>query len=99
MSRISILDPTASPPDVNADPGPSITSEDFAGSHVDIRYDLTWRSFEWVKAEWNSLFSDSGASVAEWCAGDRTGEEAERTRQALERFSADQEVVISGLGN
>lgn len=97
MSRIMILDPTAQPPDVDAEPGPTLRAVEAA--KVGIRYDLTWRSFDWVRDEWASMFAADGASVSQWCAGDRTGEAAESTLRDLGRFVDDREVLISGLGN
>lgn len=99
MPRISILDPTASPPDANPDPGPPLSAAMLSQGTIGIRYDLTWRSFDWVRDEWNQLFQKEGATVAGWCAGDRTGEAAESTLAELRSFVADQEVVLSGLGN
>ena len=99
MARISILDPTAPPPEVDPHPGAPLKADRLAGGHIGIRYDLTWRSFDWVRDEWKQLFSAEGAVVSEWCAGDRTGEAAATTLQELSAFVADQEVVLSGLGN
>lgn len=99
MARISILDPTAPPPNANPDPGPAFDVTQLAGSRFGVRYDLTWRSFDWVRDEWAKMLSDEGALVSDWCAGDRTGEAAASTLIELERFSAEQEVVLSGLGN
>lgn len=99
MSRISILDPTAAPPDVDPHPGPPLSSQTLANGRVGIRYDLTWRSFDWVRDEWAELFRAEGAQVSDWCAGDRTGDAASATLAELRSFSIDQEVVLSGLGN
>lgn len=99
MARISILDPTAAPPDVEPHPGPPMAPTTLASGHIGIRYDLTWRSFDWVRDEWNQLFIAEGAHVAQWCAGDRTGEAAASTLLELREFAAHQEVVLSGLGN
>ena len=97
MSRITILDPTAPPPEVDVDPGPSLAGTDAA--RFGIRYDLTWRSFDWVRDEWAGMLADDGGTVAQWCAGDRTGEEAQSTLDDLRGFVSDREVLISGLGN
>jgi hypothetical protein len=99
MARISILDPTAPPPNANPDPGPAFDATGLANSHFGIRYDLTWRSFDWVRDEWQQMLSQEGAVVSDWCAGDRTGEAAATTLAELERFAGEQEVVLSGLGN
>lgn len=99
MTRIKILDPTAQPPDVDAAPGPSLDAATLAGGRFGIRYDLTWRSFDWVRDEWAKQLEAEGAKVSQWCAGDRTGDEANRTLEALEGFVGEQEVVLSGLGN
>ena len=97
MPRISILDPTAPPPDVDTDPGPVLGAT--AAARVGIRYDQTWRSFDWVRNEWAGMFAEDGGSVTQWCAGDRTGEAAESTLGDLRSFVNDREVLISGLGN
>ena len=99
MARITILDPTASPPDVDADPGPAFDSSALAAARIGIRYDQTWRSFDWVRSEWEEMFIEQGASVSQWCAGDRTGDAAELTLKELSNFAGQQEVVLSGLGN
>jgi hypothetical protein len=99
MTRITILDPTAQPPDVDANPGPPLDAATLAGGRFGIRYDLTWRSFDWVRDEWSQLLGAEGAKVSEWCAGDRTGEQAARTLDELKGFVGEQEVVLSGLGN
>ena len=97
MSRITILDPTAAPPDVDAHPGPPVSAIDT--TRFGIRYDLTWRSFEWVRDEWATMLIEDGAAVSDWCAGDRTGEAADATLDELRSYVGDQEVLISGLGN
>ena len=99
MARISILDPTAPAPDANPDPGPAFDATKLAESRFGIRYDLTWRSFDWVRDEWQKMLDAEGASVTNWCAGDRTGEAAAETLVDLKNFVSDQEVVVSGLGN
>ncbi len=99
MTRISILDPTAPAPDADPDPGPAFDAAHLAGSRFGIRYDLTWRSFDWVRDEWQKMLEGDGASVSTWCAGDRTGEAAAATLLDLNHFISEQEVVISGLGN
>ena len=68
-------------------------------ARVGIRYDLTWRSFDWVRDEWAGMLAEDGAAITQWCAGDRTGEAAEETLSDLRGFAADQEGVVSGLGN
>lgn len=99
MARISILDPTAPAPDANPDPGPAFDATRLAQSRFGIRYDQTWRSFDWVRDEWQTLLAAEGATVTQWCAGDRTGEAAAATLIDLNHFIAEQEVVVSGLGN
>jgi hypothetical protein len=99
MTRITILDPTAPPPEVDPHPGPSLSAQTLANGQIGIRYDLTWRSFDWVRDEWSRMLTDEGARVAAWCAGDRTGEAAATTLSGLQTFLQDQDVLISGLGN
>jgi len=99
MARITILDPTASPPDVDPHPGPALDAAQGARGAFGLRYDLTWRSFDWVRDEWARMLTEEGAQVTQWCAGDRTGASAESTLAELRGFVADREAVISGLGN
>jgi len=99
VTRIRILDPTAPPPDVEPAPGPGLDRLDWPTARVGIRYDLTWRSFDWVRDEWSTAFREQGASVDYWCAGDRTGSAADATLSELEGFVRSQDVLISGLGN
>jgi hypothetical protein len=97
MVRMNVLDPTAPPPEIGADPGPDAGS--LAARLVGLRYDRTWRSFEWVIDEWTTMLRDAGADVRPWCAGNRIGEEGERTRAQLERFVDDVDIAVVGLGN
>jgi hypothetical protein len=97
MSRILVLDPTAPPPEVDPDPGPDAGS--FGGRTVGIRYDTAWRSFMWVIDEWESRLRAAGADVLRWVAGNRIGEEGERTRAELDTFATDVDIAIIGLGN
>ena len=99
MARISILDPTAPPPDSNPAPGPPLGATDLPSSAIGFRYDLTWRSFDWVREEWARLFAADQASVEHWLAGDRTADAAAETLASLKRFVETRDVVISGLGN
>ena len=69
MARITILDPTAAPPDVDADPGPDAGS--LAGQTVGLRWDSPWRSWQWVIDEWAPALEDVGANVRTWLAGGR----------------------------
>ena len=91
MVRISILDPTAPPPGVNPDAGPSLRADGLSSSNVGIRYDLTWRSFDWVRDEWTH--------VEHWLAGDRTADAAAETLASLNAFVGARDAVVSGLGN
>ena len=97
MGRILVLDPTAAPPEVDADPGPDAGS--LAGRTVGIRFDRAWKSFEWVIEEWTPRLRGAGAEVRTWCAGNRIGEEGERTRAELESFATDVDIAVVGLGN
>jgi hypothetical protein len=97
MERIVVLDPTAPPPEVSMDPGPDAGS--LAGKVVGIRFDKTWRSFFHVKDEWSARLRAAGATVHEWEAHSRVGEEGERTRAELERFADEVDIALVGLGN
>ena len=97
MTRIKILDPTAEPPEVDPDPGPEAGA--LAGRQVGIRHDTAWRSFEWVLDEWRNELQAAGADVRVWNAGNRVGEEGERTFRELDEFAEGVDVAIVGLGN
>ena len=97
MERIVVLDPTAPPPEVSMDPGPDAGS--LAGKVVGIRFDKTWRSFFHVKDEWRARLEAAGATVREWEAHSRVGDEGERTRAELERFADEVDIALVGLGN
>ena len=95
--RITILDPTAPPPAAGAHDEPAAGL--LAGKTVGIRLDRAWRSFEWVADEWANAFRARGATVTSWVAGNRIGEEGERTRGELEQFASSVDLAVVGLGN
>jgi hypothetical protein len=97
MGRIKVLDPTAAPPEVTPDPGPDAGS--LAGRAVGIRYDSAWPSFEWVIDEWERELTAAGAVVTTWCAGNRIGDEGDRTFRELDEFADGADIAIVGLGN
>lgn len=97
MARVIVLDPTAAPSGDDRGPGPDVL--DMRGVVVGIRSDRTWRSFEWVIDEWTAALEKLNASVRPWVAGNRIGEEGERTARELEEFARKTEVAIVGLGN
>jgi hypothetical protein len=97
MARITILDPTASAPDIDPDPGPAVRA--LSGLVVGIRSDRTWRSFEWVADEWETLLVREGTRVNRWVSGNRIGDEGERTRVELAEFVDTADLAITGLGN
>jgi hypothetical protein len=97
MARIRVLDPTARPPDVDADPGPD--AGPLAGRVVGIRSDRTWDSFEWTIAEWIPRFEAAGATVRVWEPGNRIGSEGDATRRELDDFATDVDLAVVGLGN
>src|SRR5262249_17928037 len=97
MPRTRILDPTAPPPAVDPDPGPD--AGPLAGKRVGFRYDHAWRSWEWVIDEGAPRIEAAGATVVRFVAGNRSGDEGERTFAALDRFAADVDIALVGLGN
>jgi hypothetical protein len=97
MARVRVLDPTAPAPEERPDPGPDAGS--IEGRLIGIRYDRTWKSFEWVIDEWGAELERAGARLRTWCAGNRIGEAGERTRHELEAFSEEVDLALLGLGN
>ena len=97
MGHITVLDPTAPPPADELGPGPD--AGELTGKVVGLRHDVTWRSFEWVIDEWAERLRDAGAELVVWAAGNRVGEEGEKTAQQLEEFVDTVDVALVGLGN
>lgn len=97
VARVRVLDPTARPPAVDADPGPD--AGELRGKVVGLRLDTAWRSYEWVLDEWERRLVGAGATVRRWVAGNRVGPEGDQTAIGLERFAADVQIGIVGLGN
>jgi hypothetical protein len=97
VNRLTILDPTAPPPEVDADPGPA--AGPLAGKVVGLRFDHAWRSFEWVLDEWAPRFEAAGATVDRWVAGNRVGDDGVRTFAELDAFADRVDLAVVGLGN
>ncbi len=97
MARVTILDPTAPPPEDGAQPEPA--AGNLGGKLVGLRLDRAWRSFHWVAEEWAASFRALGARVEVWVAGNRIGEEGERTRSELDGFASRVDLAVVGLGN
>jgi hypothetical protein len=97
MARIRVLDPTAAPPEVDPDPGPD--AGPLSGRIVGIRYDSAWRSWEWAIDEWRQALEAAGIEVKLWLAGNRVGDEGERTFAELEQFADSVDIAVVGLGN
>ena len=97
MTRVLVLDPTAPPPEVDPDPGPD--AQTLRGRVVGIRYDHAWRSWLWTFDEWRPLLEAEGATLHLWRAGNRVGDEGERTRSELGDFATRVDVAVVGLGN
>jgi len=97
MTRRTILDPTAAPPDVDADPGPD--AGPLAGLRVGVRTDTAWRSWDWVLDEWAPRFEAAGATVDRWRAGNRVGDAGLATAAELDDFAGRVDVALVGLGN
>jgi hypothetical protein len=95
--RVTILDPTAAPPDVDPDPGPE--AGPLVGKVVGVRLDTAWRSYEWVLDEWIPRLEAAGATVRRWVAGNRVGDDGDQTARELAAFAAEVDVGIVGLGN
>ena len=89
--------PCGPPPELTPEPGPDAGS--LTGRLVGLRTDETWQSWEWVLDEWKQSLDAAGASVRVWSAGNRIGEEGERTFRELDEFAAWVDVAIVGLGN
>ena len=49
--------------------------------------------------EWRAELKAAGADVTEWHAGNRIGEEGDRTFAELASFATDVDIAIVGLGN
>jgi hypothetical protein len=97
MTRVRILDPTASPPATDPDPGPDAGV--LRGKTVGVRFDRAWRSWLWILDEWQPRLAAAGASVVRWEAGNRIGVDGSDTFAKLDVFAADVDAALVGLGN
>jgi hypothetical protein len=97
MTRVRILDPTASPPATIDDPGPDAGA--LAGKTIGLRFDRAWRSWLFVLDEWEPRLRDAGARTLRWEAGNRVGVDGAETFAALAVFAADVDAALVGLGN
>ena len=97
MTRVSVLDPTAPPPEITMDPGPAAGS--LANTRIGIRIDQTWQSWLQVTDEWQRSLEAAGAEVVWFDAGNRIGDEGDRTRRELDAFAEEVDLAIVGLGN
>ena len=48
---------------------------------------------------WRAELQAAGADVSDWHAGNRIGEEGDRTFAELASFASDVDIAIVGLGN
>ncbi len=97
MTRVTMLDPTAPPPEVGTDPGPD--AGPLAGKRVGIRFDRAWRAWLWTIDEWAPRFEAAGAVVDRWEAGNRVGDEGLVTFAELDEFADRVDLALVGLGN
>jgi hypothetical protein len=95
--KVTVLDPTAPPPDVDADPGPD--AGPLVSRRVGIRFDRTWRSWLTVADDWATRFEAAGATVDRWEAGNRVGDACDRTATELDDFADRVDLAVVGLGN
>ena len=95
--RVTVLDPTAAPPEVDQDPGPD--AGPLAGKRVGLRYDTAWRSYLWVLDEWRPRLEAAGAIVDDWEAGNRVGDAGQVTFAELDDFADRVDLALVGLGN
>ena len=68
-----------------------------AGVRVGLRQD-TWRSWRFMCKLWAEWLARDGAIPVPLFTGERTGEEGQKTRDALQAWSGNIDCAISGLG-
>jgi hypothetical protein len=92
-----VLDPTAALADDIAEPGPDAGT--LQGKRIGFRIDMLWRSWDWVSAVWAERLQAEGAQVSFWRSCGRTGEEGAQAAEEYAAFLAQNDIVVSGLGN
>jgi hypothetical protein len=98
MTEILVLNPTAAHSADIADPGPNFGN--IRGRTIGFRVDTLWRSWDWVVDVWAEKLRELGATTIFWRTHQgRTGNEGERIAAEEQRFMADSDLVVSGLGN
>lgn len=68
------------------------------GLKVGLRHEGSWRSWLLIVDVWEKLLRDDGAEPVVLEAGGRVGHEGEVTRAAVERWAAEIDCGVAGLG-
>jgi hypothetical protein len=97
-ARVTVLDPTASGEQGDADSGPDAGT--LVGKTVLFRTDVLWESWDWIVDEWQRLFGEVGVQVRTWRRSQGSwGDEARRLQTEYEGLIRNSHVLVSGLGN
>ncbi len=96
--RIRIRRPTAAPPPI-VGARSFVVDAPLKGLKVGFRDDLAWRSWTMIVKDWSERLKKSGAEPVVVITGQRTGEEGEKTKKAIERWLGSVDCAIVGLAN
>jgi hypothetical protein len=69
-----------------------------AGLRIGLRHEGSWRSWMLIVDEWTEFLKRDGAIPISVKAGSRVGDEGEQTRADVDRWAAEIDAGISGLG-
>jgi hypothetical protein len=95
---IRIRRPNVAPPPVVGAPAFTL-DRPLKGTKIGFRDDLAWRSWTLIVKDWSEKLRAEGAEPVLLVTGQRTGSEGERTRANVDRWAAEVDVAITGLGN
>lgn len=97
MGRALVLDPTSVVEVGEASAGPPLGS--VADRVIGFRYDIYWRSWDWVVDEWSAMLQADGARSASWEHCPPTGKETAGMLASLDDFLGGVDATVVGMAN
>ena len=97
MSRSLVLDPTSTVTSGAASAGPPLG--EVSGRSIGFRFDIYWRSWDWVVEEWAVMASNDGATVSQWEHCPPTGKGHGTMLASLDEFLDGVDATVIGMAN
>lgn len=97
MTKALVLDPTSNAAIGDASAGPPLG--DVRGRTIGFRYDIYWRSWDWVVEEWAEFVRRDGASASQWEHCPPTGAQHAQMLGSLDDFLGDVDAAVVGMAN